>query len=80
MNWHEYIHSDPNIGSGKPVFKGTRIKIELILKLMASGWTIDRISEEYIGIDEIHLRAAVAFAADLMKDETFAAIAQAKAA
>jgi uncharacterized protein (DUF433 family) len=80
MDWHEHIHSDPGIGFGKPIFRGTRIKVEFLLKLIAAGWSTEKIIEEYTGIEEVHLRAAAAFAADLMDGESFAAVAQAKAA
>ena len=30
MGWQEYIHSDPNVLSGKPVVKGTRLSVEFL--------------------------------------------------
>jgi uncharacterized protein (DUF433 family) len=80
MDWREHIHSDPAIGFGKPVFRGTRIKVEFVLKLMAAGWTAEQVAAEYPGIVPEHLQAAAAFAADLMQDEEYAAIGQARAA
>jgi uncharacterized protein (DUF433 family) len=80
MNWRDHIHSDPEIGKGKPIFQGTRIKVEFVLKLMAAGWTAEQMADEYPGILPDHLRAAAAFAADMLQDEDYAAIGQAKAA
>jgi uncharacterized protein (DUF433 family) len=80
MDWKEHIHSDPEIGFGKPIFRGTRIKVEFVLKLMGAGWPASRIAEEFPGVAEIHLQAAAAFAADLIHDEDYAAIGQARAA
>ena len=80
MDWKEHIHSDPGIFGGKPVFKGTRYKVEFVLKLLGAGWNAARIAEEYPGVKEVHLQAAAAFAGDLMHDETYAAIGQARAA
>jgi uncharacterized protein (DUF433 family) len=80
MDWKEHIHSDPEIGFGKPIFRGTRIKVEFVLKLMAEGWSAEQMTEEYPGIQPAHLLAAAAFAADMMQDEEYAAIGQAKAA
>jgi uncharacterized protein (DUF433 family) len=80
MNWREHIHSDPEIGFGKPIFRGTRFKVEFVLKLMAAGWTAEQMAEEYPGIVPIHLQAAAAFAADMMDEEKYAAIGQARAA
>ena len=80
MNWRDYIHSDPEILGGKPVFKGTRIKVELLLELVGAGWDEKRIIDEYTGILPEHFRAAAAFAAEFLADETYVAVAQAKAA
>jgi uncharacterized protein (DUF433 family) len=80
MNWRDHIHSDPAVLGGKPVFKGTRITVELLLKLLAAGWDESKIAAEYPGLGGDQIRAAAAFAADFLGDETYVAIAQAKAA
>ena len=80
MNWRDHIHSDPEIGQGKPVFRGTRFKVEFLLKLMGAGWDLPKIQFEYPGIEAQHLQAAAAFAAQMLHDEEAAAIGQAKAA
>ncbi|KPF89555.1 DUF433 domain-containing protein [Novosphingobium sp. AAP93] len=80
MDWKEHIHSDPEIGFGKPILRGTRIKVEFVLKLMGAGWSAERIAEEFPGVEAVHLQAAAAFAADLMGDEDYAAIGKARAA
>ncbi|CAA9546151.1 MAG: hypothetical protein AVDCRST_MAG23-2559 [uncultured Sphingosinicella sp.] len=79
MNWREHIYSDPEIGGGKPIFRGTRFKVEFVLKLIAAGWTYEQMAAEYPGILPEHLRAAAAFAADMMRDEEYVAIGQAQA-
>jgi uncharacterized protein (DUF433 family) len=80
MNWRDHIHSDPAILGGKPVFRSTRITVELVLKLVAAGWDAQQVATEYPGIESDHLRAAAAFAADLLHDEAYVAIGQARAA
>ena len=80
MNWRDHIHSDPAILGGKPVFRGTRYTVERVLKLVGAGWNFDRIEAEYPGIHSQHLQAAAAFAADMMVDEDYVAIGQARAA
>lgn len=80
MDWKEHIHSNPEIGFGKPIFRGTRIKVEFVLKLMGAGWSAERIAEEFPGVEDVHLQAAAAFAADLLHNEDYAAIGQARAA
>jgi uncharacterized protein (DUF433 family) len=80
MNWRDQIHSDPAILGGKPVFRGTRISVEMVLKLVAAGWTAEAMADEYPGIAAVHPQAAAAFAAELIGDEGYFAIGQAKAA
>ena len=39
MSWEERIELNPEILVGKPVIKGTRISVELVLDLLAGGWS-----------------------------------------
>jgi len=41
------IEVDPDILGGKPVIKGTRVPVDLVLELVELGYSIDRIIEEY---------------------------------
>lgn len=43
----ERISIDPNVCSGKPCIRGTRIWLSLILDFLADGMTMDEIMEEY---------------------------------
>lgn len=61
MRWQEYIHCDPEILCGKPVIKGTRISVELILERLGDGCSVQDILESYPHISEVHVRAALAF-------------------
>ena len=45
--WRKWIVSDPHIMMGKPVIKGTRITVELILEKLAAGECIDDILEAH---------------------------------
>jgi uncharacterized protein (DUF433 family) len=71
MDWREYIHSDPDILSGRPVVKGTRLSVEFILKLFANGWTEEQVLKNYIGLTSESLRAVFAYAADGLMTENF---------
>ena len=73
MNWRDHIHSDPNILGGKPVVKGTRISVELILEYFEDGASMADILTAYDHITETDVRAAVAFARDLLHEEASAA-------
>jgi len=61
MNWKEYIISDKEILLGKPTIKGTRISIELIIQLFASGWSEVQVLENYPRLTKIHLQAVFAY-------------------
>jgi hypothetical protein len=43
MNWQEYISLNPQVMTGKPVIKGTRITVELILERLGTGWTTEQL-------------------------------------
>ena len=69
MKWQDYITSDPKILAGKPVIKGTRLSVEFILNLLAEGWSIDEILENYPTLTKESLKAVFAFVAECMRDE-----------
>ena len=52
------IVSNPKIMVGKPVIKGTRITVELILEKLAAGQTIEQILEDYPHLTREGIRAA----------------------
>jgi uncharacterized protein (DUF433 family) len=57
------IVSDPKILGGKPVIRGTRISVELILSLLASGMDETAILREYPHMKRADVRAAIAYGA-----------------
>lgn len=73
MNWRDHIHSDPEILGGKPVVKGTRISVELILEYLAEGAATVEIMDAFPHVTEADIRAAVAFTHDLLIKQAAAA-------
>lgn len=73
MDWRTHIHSDPGILGGKPVVRGTRISVELILEYFEDGASVADILQAYSHITEADVRAAIAFARDLLHEEASAA-------
>jgi uncharacterized protein (DUF433 family) len=59
-----FISIDPGIRFGKPCIKGTRITVGDILGWLSSGMTNQEILEDYPELQEVHIRAALAFAAE----------------
>lgn len=69
VNWKKYIISDPAILLGKPVIKGTRISVELILEKLSEGETIEAILESYPHISKEQIMACLAYAKDSLNNE-----------
>lgn len=59
-----YISINPDIHFGKPCIKGTRITVNDILGWMASGMSPAEISEDYPQLQDVHIRAALYYAAN----------------
>jgi uncharacterized protein (DUF433 family) len=70
IDWEKYIHSDPDILTGKPVARGTRLSVEFILGLFAAGWTEQQVLENYPTLTKESLLAVFAFATDCMREES----------
>jgi uncharacterized protein (DUF433 family) len=76
MNWREYIVSDPEVLVGKPSVKGTRLSVELVLERLADGWTAEDLFRSYPRLTPEALQAVFAFAAEVLKDEDYVALAK----
>ena len=63
------VEVNPRILGGKPVIKGTRIPVYLILELLSAGYDFKRIIEAYPRLTDDDIRAAVEYAATVMKNE-----------
>jgi uncharacterized protein (DUF433 family) len=57
---------------GKPVIKNTRITVEMILRKLAGGMTIDEIIKDHPHLKAEDIHAAQEFAADYLADEQIA--------
>jgi len=64
---------DENVRSGKPVIKGTRVPVDLIIGKLAAGMSMDEIGGEY-GLLREDILAALAYAAKNLSDEQVRAV------
>jgi uncharacterized protein (DUF433 family) len=65
---HPGIVSDADILGGKPVIRGTRVPVDLVLGQLASGMTADEVACEYgLTLDDLH--AAFGYAAQRVAEE-----------
>lgn len=69
MSWHQHIESDPKVMFGKPVIKGTRIPVDLILEKLSVGESMAQLLEDYPRIKEEHVYACLAMAAESVRNE-----------
>ncbi|MBT3464541.1 DUF433 domain-containing protein [archaeon] len=60
---------DNNILSGKPIIRGTRISVEFILDLIASGMSIEEILKEYKQLTKEDILSAIEYASKSLKKE-----------
>lgn len=69
MDIPSHIEVNPHVMMGKPVIKGTRITVELILESLAAGESIDNLLQSYPRLTKEAISAALAFAAEVLKGE-----------
>lgn len=66
------IEVNPKVMLGKPVIKGTRVPIYLIIKLVAQGMTYEEILEDYPCLSKKDIIAALEYAESILsKEEVF---------
>ena len=73
MDWRDQIEINPNIKGGKPVVKGTRVPVEMVVGAMAGGASWGEITEAYaITVEQV--QACLAFATEILREEQFLAV------
>ena len=80
MTVTDRIEINPKVMMGKPVVRGTRIPIELILRKLSEGATEDDLLEAYPRLRVEALHAAIGFAADTLAHEETIIVAPPKSA
>ena len=66
---NDRIVVDPNVCSGKPVIRGTRIMVKNILGMVAGGYTLQRILEAYPELIADDVSAALEHASEIVAEE-----------
>lgn len=69
MNYRERITADHQIMLGKPVIKGTRITVELLLRKLSEGATTTDLLGMYPHLEEADVLAALMYASDVLANE-----------
>jgi uncharacterized protein (DUF433 family) len=73
MQWQDYIERNPDVLMGKPVLKGTRLTVELIMRKLAGGYNFDELQKAYPHLSKEQLSAACEYAAEVIANEETAA-------
>ena len=69
MKWQDRIVIDPDVLVGKPVVKGTRIAVELVIDLLGRGYTTNQVLRQYDHLTNEDVRACLAYAAEMLQSE-----------
>jgi len=72
-NWKQHINIDNGVMGGKPVIKGTRVPLEVIVGALAGGDSVSDVCKGW-NISEEDVRAALAYAAHVLRIENVVAL------
>lgn len=73
MTWEEHIAIDAEVMGGKPVIKGTRVPVQVIVGALAGGDTVEDVCKGY-RVTEEDVRAALTYAAGVLGEERLHAL------
>jgi len=72
MSWQDYIVVDPAVCHGKACIRGTRVLVSVILDSLAAGLAHDDILRSYPSLSREAVQAAIAYAAELVRERVVA--------
>jgi uncharacterized protein (DUF433 family) len=62
----QFIVRNPEIMQGKPIIKGTRITVELVIRKLSGGYTVEEIVAMYPHLNRLQILAALEYAAEVI--------------
>jgi len=69
INWKDYITINPDLHHGAPCITGTRVPVATIVGSLADGMSPDEVIASFPQLDEARIQAALAYAAEVMRQE-----------
>lgn len=69
MDWTSYIEQKPDVLRGKPVIKGTRIGVDIILEKIGEGESVQDLLLAYPHLSAESILACVSYGATLVRNE-----------
>ena len=73
-DWTDRIAVDPKVLAGKPVIKGTRVPVEVVVGSLAGTMSVAEVCEQY-RVSPAQVKAALAYAAESLAEERVYALA-----
>jgi uncharacterized protein (DUF433 family) len=68
------ITADPAIFGGKPIIRGMRVSVELVLSLLAQGEAIEAVLDDYPDLEPDDIRACLAYAHAVVANDRIEAV------
>lgn len=75
IDWRQHLGCDPQVCHGQLCAKGTRVPVTVILDSLAEGAGQEAILKSYPSLRPEHLQAALAYAAELAREESHLPVA-----
>ena len=72
VRWQERVVVEEDLHHGDACIKGTRIPVAVIVASLADGMTTEEIRQEYPQLSDLDIRAALAYAADVIHQDILA--------
>jgi uncharacterized protein (DUF433 family) len=69
MPWQDHIAVDSEILAGKPIVRGTRLSVELIVGLLAQGWSEADVLRSYPTLTPADVQACLKYASAVLQSE-----------
>ncbi len=69
MDWRNRVVAQPHVLVGKPVIKGTRISVELVMELLAAGYTTHQVLEQFEHLTRADVQACLRYAKQVRQIE-----------
>jgi len=69
MDYQKYIERNPDVMLGKPIIRGTRITVELVIRKLANGYEIADLLKSYPHLSREQVFAALEYSADVIANE-----------
>jgi uncharacterized protein (DUF433 family) len=69
MNWTDRLTIDPGVLTGKPVIRGSRLAVDLVIGLLAQDWSEADIIRNYPGIAHADIAACLQYASEVLQSE-----------